>query len=174
MPSSISKRELKILDWIYHNLRRDSIDKVMHFLSMTGNFGIVWFVAAGTFFFANINRQAALGILIALGVSLILVNLLLKNIAKRPRPYEVRGEERDIIIHEPKDYSFPSGHTFSSFAVASTLVYFSPAIGFAAMVYASGIAFSRLYLYVHYITDVLASAVLGVTVGILISYLYFL
>lgn len=172
MTSRMSSRELKILDWIYNNLRSKSIDKVMHFLSMTGNFGIIWFAAAATFYFANIDQQAALSILIAMGISLLFVNLFLKNLAKRPRPYEVRGEMRNIIIREPKDYSFPSGHTFSSFAAATTIVHFSPKLGFAAMVYAAGIAFSRLYLYVHYISDVLTSAVLGVSAGLLVSYLF--
>lgn len=172
MPSRISSRELKILDWIYENLRSKPIDKVMHFLTLSGNFGIVWFVAAATFYFANIDRQAALGILIAMGISLLFVNLILKNVAKRPRPYEARGELRDIIIRQPKDYSFPSGHTFSSFAAATTIVHFSPKLGLAAMIYAAGIAFSRLYLYVHYISDVLTSAILGVSAGLLVNYLF--
>ncbi|MBP5185925.1 MAG: phosphatase PAP2 family protein, partial [Clostridiales bacterium] len=95
-----------------------------------------------------------------------------KRVTKRPRPYEVRGELRDIIIREPKDCSFPSGHTFSSFAAATAIVRFSPKFGIAALVYAFGIAFSRLYLYVHYISDVLTSAIFGVATGILVSYLY--
>ena len=79
---------------------------------------------------------------------------------------------RDIIIREPKDFSFPSGHTFSSFAAATTIARFSPRLGAAALVYAFGIAFSRLYLYVHYISDVLTSAIFGVATGLLVSYLY--
>ena len=172
MPSRISRRELKVLDWIYEHLRCRVFDHVMPFLSLTGNFGIVWFAAAATFYFANINQQAAVCILLALGCSLLFVNLILKRVTKRPRPYEVRGELRDIIIREPKDFSFPSGHTFSSFAAATTIVRFSPKLGVAALVYAFGIAFSRLYLYVHYISDVLTSAIFGVATGILVSYLY--
>lgn len=172
MPSRMSVRELKILDWIYDNMRCKAFDKIMPFLSKTGNFGIVWFAAAATFYFANINQEAALGILIALGCSLLFVNLILKNVTKRPRPYEARGEIRDIIIREPKDFSFPSGHTFSSFAAATTIAHFSPKIGVAALLYAAGIAFSRLYLYVHYISDVLTSAILGVSTGLLVSYLF--
>ena len=144
----------------------------MPFLSLTGNFGIIWFAAAGTFYFANINQEAAVCILLALGCSLLFVNLILKRVTKRPRPYEARGEMRDIIIREPKDFSFPSGHTFSSFAAATTIARFSPRLGAAALVYAFGIAFSRLYLYVHYISDVLTSAIFGVATGLLVSYLY--
>ena len=101
MPSRISRRELKVLDWIYEHLRCRVFDRVMPFLSLTGNFGIIWFAAAGTFYFANINQEAAICILLALGCSLLFVNLILKRVTKRPRPYEVRGELRDIIIREP-------------------------------------------------------------------------
>ena len=134
MPSRISKRELKVLDWMYEHLRCRVFDRVMPFLSLTGNFGIIWFAAAGTFYFANINQEAAVCILLALGCT--------------------------------------SGHTFSSFAAATTIVRFAPRLGAAALVYAFGIAFSRLYLYVHYISDVLTSAIFGVATGLLVSYLY--
>lgn len=172
MPSRISVRELKILDWMYAHLRCRVCDRIMPFLSLTGNFGIVWFAAAATLYLCNINQQAAICILLALGCSLLFVNLILKNVTKRPRPYEARGELRDIIIKQPKDFSFPSGHTFSSFAAATAIAHFSPRLGIAALVYAAGIAFSRLYLYVHYISDVLTSAIFGVATGILVSYLY--
>ncbi len=172
MPSRISVRELKILDWIYDHLRCRTFDKLMPFLSLTGNFGIIWFAAAATFYFSNLNPEAAICILLALGCSLLFVNLFLKRVTKRPRPYEVRGEERQILIKEPKDFSFPSGHTFSSFAAATAILRFSPKIGLAAIIYATGIAFSRLYLYVHYISDVLTSAIFGVATGIFVSYLY--
>lgn len=172
MPSRISVRELKILDWIYDHLRCRTFDKLMPFLSLTGNFGIIWFAAAATFYFSNLNSEAAICILLALGCSLLFVNLFLKRVTKRPRPYEVRGEERQILIKEPKDFSFPSGHTFSSFAAATAILHFSPKIGLAAIIYATGIAFSRLYLYVHYISDVLTSAIFGVATGIFVSYLY--
>ena len=172
MPSRISRRELKVLDWIYLHMRCKTFDKIMPFLSLTGNFGIIWFAAAATFYFSNLNPEAAVCILLALACSLLLVNLFLKRVTKRPRPYEVRGEDRKILIRQPKDFSVPSGHTFSSFAAATTIAHFSPKIGIAALVYAAGIAFSRLYLYVHYISDVLTSAIFGVATGIFVSYLY--
>jgi len=172
MPSRISRRELKVLDWIYMHVRCKPFDKIMPFLSLTGNFGIIWFAAAATFYFSSLNDEVAFCILLALACSLLFVNLILKRVTKRPRPYEVRGEERQILIKEPKDFSFPSGHTFSSFAAATTIVHFSPKLGIAALVYAAGIAFSRLYLYVHYISDVLTSAIFGVATGIFVSYLY--
>ncbi|MBR2751733.1 MAG: phosphatase PAP2 family protein [Clostridiales bacterium] len=172
MPSRISRRELKVLDWIYMHMRCKTFDKIMPFLSLTGNFGIIWFAAAATFYFTNLNPEAGVCILLALACSLLFVNLFLKRVTKRPRPYEVRGEDRKILIKQPKDFSFPSGHTFSSFAAATAIAHFSPKLGIAALLYAAGIAFSRLYLYVHYISDVLTSAIFGVVTGILVSYLY--
>ncbi len=169
--SRISRRELKILDWIYEHTRCRACDRVMTALSITGNFGLIWLAIAAAFYFANAN-QAALCILFALGCSLLIVNLFLKHVVRRPRPYEARGEERDILIRRPKDFSFPSGHTFSSFAAATTIAHFTPKLGIIVLIYAAGIAFSRLYLYVHYLTDVLTSAVFGVSIGVLISYLF--
>ncbi len=153
-------------------MRCKTFDKIMPFLSLTGNFGIIWFAAAATFYFTNLNPEAGVCILLALACSLLFVNLFLKRVTKRPRPYEVRGEDRKILIKQPKDFSFPSGHTFSSFAAATAIAHFSPKLGIAALLYAAGIAFSRLYLYVHYISDVLTSAIFGVVTGILVSYLY--
>ncbi|HOO61187.1 MAG TPA: phosphatase PAP2 family protein [Bacillota bacterium] len=171
MRTVLRDKELNILDWIYENLRCKSFDSIMPWLSRSGNLGIVWFAAAATLYLTNTSKEAAICILLALTVSMILVNILLKHLTHRPRPFEVR-EGRDIIIREPKDFSFPSGHTFSSFAAATAIIMFNPKIGICALVYATGIAFSRLYLYVHYISDVLTSAVFGVATGVLVSYLY--
>ena len=90
--------------------------------------------------------------------------LLLKPIIARPRPFTFRPE-LTLLVKAPRDFSFPSGHTAASFAAASALL-FSKAKGWIpAMVLAALIALSRLYLYVHYPTDVLAGVVVGVLCG---------
>lgn len=73
-----------------------------------------------------------------------------------------------LLIANPTDYSFPSGHTLSSVISAVILAKTDRRFGYAAIPLAVLIAFSRLYLYVHFPSDVLASAVLGIIIGHLI------
>ena len=72
----------------------------------------------------------------------------------------------------PKDYSFPSGHTQASFAAATALFTGNKKAGICAYVLAALIAFSRLYLYVHFPTDVLAGVVIGICCGLLSAYVF--
>ena len=104
-----------------------------------------------------------------LGAALILdgifCNLLLKNLVRRIRPCDINDAVR-LLIPYPSDYSFPSGHTAVSFAAASALYFAGEKyLWKAALVLAAFIAFSRMYLYVHYPTDVLGGAVVGVISG---------
>ena len=94
----------------------------------------------------------------------IVGNVLLKNIIARERPCWI-NETVNILIPIPQDYSFPSGHTLSSFIAAAIVMHTDKRMGIAAYALASMIAFSRLYLYVHFPTDVLAGALLGIIIG---------
>ena len=98
---------------------------------------------------------------IALILVLLICNLTLKPIIARPRPFMLR-EEIELIISAPSGFSFPSGHTASSFAAAVGLFIYHKKLGIAALIWAFLIAFSRLYMYVHYPTDVLAGMVIGI------------
>lgn len=97
----------------------------------------------------------------------ILCNLLLKNLVRRIRPCDINDAVR-LLIPYPSDYSFPSGHTAVSFAAASALYFAGEKyLWKAALVLAAFIAFSRMYLYVHYPTDILGGALLGILCGYL-------
>ena len=103
--------------------------------------------------------------LAALILDLILCNGILKNLFHRVRPYDIRTSI-ELLVKRPLDYSFPSGHTAVSFAAASAAWFMKKrktGVAFGAV--ACLIAFSRLYLYVHYPTDVLAGAVIGILCG---------
>lgn len=105
-----------------------------------------------------------MGLLALLG-SLLVNNILLKNIVERPRPYDII-EGLQPLITRPKDFSFPSGHTGSSFAAAAVFYRNLPKqFGIWMILLAALIGVSRLYLGVHYPTDVLAGMLLGVALG---------
>lgn len=171
MRTRLQSIDTRALDWIYENLRSRKLDPIMRFLSFTGNVGIIWFVAAITLYVTRISPEATICIMTALLASAILANIVLKRILKRERPFASR-DDRNTIISPPSDFSFPSGHTFSSFAAATTILMYAPKLGIIALLYAGGIAFSRLYLYVHYLSDVLFSIIMGAGTGLLICYLY--
>lgn len=100
--------------------------------------------------------------LIAMGIGALFVNVGLKNIVARTRPYEVIEGLR-ILVERQSDFSFPSGHSCASFA--SAFVYFRMAPkkwGIPALILAALIAFSRLYVGVHYPTDVIAGILIGI------------
>ena len=101
---------------------------------------------------------------IALSLGFIFGNLLLKPLVGRIRPYDITPNI-NMLVNALSDYSFPSGHTLSSFAVATVILCFNKKIGIFAMIIATLIGFSRLYLYVHFPTDVLCGAILGILFG---------
>ena len=100
-----------------------------------------------------------------MGVILI-GNLALKNLIARSRPCWINTGV-SMLVSVPTDYSFPSGHTLHCFIAATVLMYYDRRLGIPALVMAVLVGFSRLYLYVHFPTDVLAGAALGVGIGII-------
>ena len=136
----IMNLEFWILDGI-QNLRTPAADVLMPFITSFGNGGVIWIV--------------------------LTVILLLKNLVRRIRPCDINDAVR-LLIPYPSDYSFPSGHTAVSFAAASALYFAGEKyLWKAALVLAAFIAFSRMYLYVHYPTDILGGALLGILCGYL-------
>ncbi len=151
--------EMSIL-YAIQNIRCDFLDWFMVFITNLGNSGIIWIIIGITMLFFKKYRKCGIAILIALLFCLIFGNGLLKNLVKRLRPCWIDNSVK-LLIGNPWDYSFPSGHSFSSFAAAISITYFHKKEGIFAFVLAFLIAFSRLYLFVHYPTDILGGGVLG-------------
>ena len=168
--SRIQKTDIQVLNWTYTHVRTRIGNFVMPFLSISGNFGFVWFFITAYLFFSKISKEAAYATFWSLFFSAFFGNLILKNVVRRPRPFTV-VKGYDTIIDHPVDFSFPSGHTWSSFAAATSLCYFLPGLGVFAVILACAIAFSRLYLCVHYLSDVIFSVFLGIGTAICVQYL---
>lgn len=152
--------ELNILDFI-QKIRTPLGDVLMCTITKLGNVGILWILLTLTLLLIPKMRKTGIILATALVIDVILCNGILKNIVARTRPFDINTSIA-LIIEKPLDFSFPSGHTAASFAAVSAL-YFSGAkklwkisFGIACL-----IAFSRMYLYVHYPTDILGGMIVG-------------
>jgi len=166
----IQEKDLRVLDWTYTHTRTRVGNIVMPILSLSGNLGFIWFCITGFMFFTKVSTRAAYSTFWSLFISALLGNIILKNIVRRPRPFTVK-EGYNTLIDHPMDFSFPSGHTCSSFAAATSICYFWPFYGFLAILLACGISASRLYLCVHFLSDVLFSIALGTGIAIAVHLL---
>lgn len=158
--------ELRFLDFL-QTIHTPLLDKILAFITSLGNAGIIWIVLAVVLLILPKTRKAGIIVAAALLMDLILCNLILKNLVARVRPYDVNTAIA-ILIKKPLDFSFPSGHTAASFAAMTALFLAKmKKVWIAALVLAVLIAFSRLYFYVHYPTDVLGGAIVGILSGII-------
>lgn len=158
--------ELRFLDFL-QTIHTPLLDKILAFITSLGNAGIIWIMLAVVLLILPKTRKAGIIVAAALLMDLILCNLILKNLVARVRPYDVNTAIA-ILIKKPLDFSFPSGHTAASFAAMTALFLAKMKKAWiAALILAVLIAFSRLYFYVHYPTDVLGGAVVGILSGII-------
>ncbi len=156
--------DLPILDWIQANLQSGFMDKFMPFITVFGDAGIFWMICAALLLIFPKTRKIGLGMSFAMVIGLVVSNMTLKPLVARIRPYDLQAElgvAIKLLCEAQHDFSFPSGHTIASFEAAVVLLKNSKKMGIPAMILAVLISFSRLYLYVHYPTDVLTSIVLG-------------
>ena len=153
--------------FLQESVRNPMLDSLMKFITALGNGGMIWIGATILLLIPKKTRKIGMMSAVALLGSLIINNNIIKNIVQRPRPF-VTFTDLQIIIPTPSEYSFPSGHTSSSFAAAAVFYRHLPKkLGLPSVILAGLIGFSRLYVGVHYPTDVIA----GVIMGILLSYL---
>ncbi len=160
--------EIEILKSIQELFGCGFMDFLMPKISALGNGGIIWIVCAVLLIATKKYRRAGILILIGMLTGLLVGNVLLKNIIARPRPCWIEGTY-PLLIESPTDFSHPSGHTLSSFIAAFTLRKADTRFGYAAIPTASLIAFSRMYLFVHFPTDILAGIILAYLIYKLVS-----
>ncbi|MEG2174382.1 MAG: phosphatase PAP2 family protein [Oscillospiraceae bacterium] len=154
--------------WILHNaLQSHLLDRIMMAITSLGNAGILWIVLAVVLLCHPRTRRIGMVMALSLLLCFFIGNLCIKPLIARPRPYLT--DPSILVLIDPGDpYSFPSGHAMSSFAAAVPLTLYRRKWGGWALLVATLIAFSRLYLMVHYPTDVLAGMLIGSLVGILV------
>lgn len=164
MIKKIRKADALIIDKI-SKLHNRTGNRIMAVITTLGTGGLVWFLLCIPLLFTKDNLDAALNIPLGILIAWLVGEVTIKRLVGRVRPSEQLPEDEQII-NRPKHYSFPSGHSASSFSVvAVTLVRCAPYITIPVAILATLIAFSRLYLRVHYLTDVLAGIFLGMISG---------
>lgn len=153
--------ESSLLLWIQDHMRNAVLDPVMTTITQFGDGGIFWIMMAVLMFCIGKTRKTGLACALSMIIGLVVTNLLLKNLVARVRPYDLI-EGLTVLVSKPHDWSFPSGHTTNALAAAWVMFTRLPRkYGVPALILALLIAFSRMYVGVHYPTDVLGGIVVG-------------
>ena len=160
----ITNIDFTVLNWLHDSLSCRFLDSTMPVVTRLGSKGIIWLAIAFVMICTKQYRKCGIIMVISLIAGVVIGNLFLKNIIARPRPCWI-NEDFHMLIGVPDDYSFPSGHTLSSAACATVLILENSKFAFGAVPLAALIAFSRLYLYVHFPTDVIGGALIGIAIG---------
>lgn len=156
-----------ILYWIQDTLTCPVLDFLMPKISSLGSGGAIWLLAAMGLICTRKYRRQGILLLCGQAASILVSSVILKPLIARPRPYWLDPSVQ-LLVTGPTDYSFPSGHTLSAVVGATILTESNRRFGYAAIPLAALIGFSRLYLFVHFPSDVLAAAILGVAIGELV------
>lgn len=167
----LASLDFGILNGIAEHAHSDFLDKVMPFISWLGNSGMIFILFSMILLCFPKERAKGIQMSLALVFSLIICNLLLKNSVARVRPFDlVSGIE--LLVRAPHDYSFPSGHTSAAFAAATVMLLTRSRLKYLFLVFAILMGFSRLYLYVHFPSDVLFGILTGIASGYLATKCY--
>ena len=153
--------------YFLQELHNPVMDKIMLFFTEMGNIGMPWLAIAVLLLCFKKTRKCGIAILASMLLKELIGNLILKNLVARSRPCQI-DTTIPLLISAPSSYSFPSGHTFDAIAASVSVYLYNKKAGIAAIIVGAIIAFSRMYLFVHFPTDVLASVVLGIAVAVLV------
>lgn len=168
---TIQQLDFAVLDWIQAHLKCGALDFLMTKITLLGEYGIFFILIGIALLLRKSHRICGAAVLTGLTSGLIIGNLLLKNLIARPRPCWINTDIR-LLIANPTDYSLPSGHALHCFIAASVLMYYDKRLGWPMLGIAILVSFSRMYLYVHFPTDILAGAALGVAIGLLSAFAF--
>ena len=146
--------------YLLQDLHTPLVDGLMTLITSLGDHGIFWLLLAAVLFAVPRTRLMGACMLVSIGIGFLLGNVALKNLIARDRPCWLDPTVQ-LLVQVPRDYSFPSGHTLVSFEGGVTIFMFNRKWGIPALMLAVLIAFSRLYLYVHYPTDILGGIITG-------------
>ena len=161
MWQSLMELDSNILFYVQDNLRNDALNDIVVWFTSLGNAGLIWVLLIAALITYKGTRKEGLGCAISLVLCFIVVNLFLKNAVARVRPYDAMEQIR-CLVGPQADYSFPSGHTAIAFAASvPVFIISSKKLGIIMIIFSVLMALSRIYVCVHYPTDVLAGLLIG-------------
>lgn len=163
--------DFPILYYIQENLVSPILNHIMVFVSSIGEYGIVWLLSAFIMLIFKKTRKCGVFIIFALILAFISGEVIIKNVVGRIRPC-YQDLSVYMLVERPNSYSFPSGHSASSFAAAVAIFINYKKIGLFSLIVAGLIAFSRMYLFVHFPSDVFAGIALGVACAVITAVIY--
>lgn len=161
--------EFEILNGIHSSFGCSFMDLIMSKISILGNMGYIWIFLGVLMLCSKKYRRTGTILLAGLLFGFLIGNVFLKNIIARPRPCWIY-DSLPLLIANPVDFSFPSGHTLSSFISAFVIYNGNKKFGAMAFALALLIAFSRMYLFVHFPTDILGGIILAFVITRLILF----
>lgn len=168
--------EMDLLYW-FQSIHHPILDKIVVAITSLGNSGIFWILLTIAMLILCKDKRVAWTSALALVFSLLIINIFLKNTVMRVRPCWI-DTSVPLLVKNPSDYSFPSGHSSASFASAVSIVQYVRyrKQGVAAVILAAMIAVTRMYVFVHFPTDVLVGTLLGIIeallAGLIIRWIY--
>ena len=157
--------EAEVLFWILDNLTCGFMDWLMSTVSLLCTADIIWFVLAAVLIYRKDTRKVGVTLLLALIISIIICNGILKPTVERIRPYDEFGVS--LIVPASSEFSFPSGHTTGVTVVTAVLLKHFRKWGYLMSIFAVMVMFSRIYLFMHYPTDILGGIAVGIVSVIL-------
>ncbi|MBR2188177.1 MAG: phosphatase PAP2 family protein [Eubacterium sp.] len=170
MAQLITAWDVSVLEWIQENLRVGILVPLMKGITHLGDSGIFWIALVVLLLFFKRTRKAGAVAAVSVAVCYVIVNLLIKPLAARPRPYDLFPAVQ-LIIERQADASFPSGHAANGFACSLVLLRMLPKkAGVPLVILAAVISFSRLFVGVHYPSDVIAGFLIALAVSQLTWY----
>ena len=168
MIESLINFEGSILLFLQNYVRNPVLNALLIPFTLSNNAGISCILIVAVFIYFKSLRKAGILMGISLLLEFLLNNLIIKNLFARIRPYEVI-DGLILLVGKAPDYSFPSGHTGSAFALAVVIfMVMDRKYGIIALILASLMGFSRLYVGIHYPSDVLGGVILGVVTSIIV------
>ena len=163
---AVTTWDATVITAIYENVHSAFLTMFFRIVTLLGEGGIFWIAVAVILLFFKKTRRSGICIGASLLIGVIVGNGIIKNVVARPRPYDAIAGIESVVSHL-SDYSFPSGHSLCCFEAATALAMNRTKWAIPAYVGAVLVAVSRLFLFVHYPTDVICGALLGVLFGVL-------
>ena len=165
MKRCLKNLDFSLLNWIQGHMKTKAMDRVMLWSTRLGDGGIIWIIYAVILLISRENREVGVALFFAVTVCAVVGNFVIKPAFRRTRPCN-RDETKPFLLRRrPSDSSFPSCHTMTSFAAVVAISQAGGILGMTSMVFAAMISFSRMYLFVHYPSDVLIGAIMGIAAG---------